>query len=199
MKRILILIILVSLAAVAVMGQNEEYRYALRTQTLTRTMMENLDLPEDQIRAILRLQNQYRIKAERGAEETGEYKRKIAAEFNSPNANLRRINRWLGSVNEIRLELEIAQAALYQQTRNRFGEERWNEVVRGTDVHDPLRIRTEEPLQTQTRETSQDGSDSGNAEPSKTQTRTGSSDDADNSSSSPSSNSGNATPAPAKR
>ncbi len=58
MKRIALLLILVGLTAVTVMGQEEiTYRYALRTQTLTRSMLEGLEMSDNQIREILNHQS----------------------------------------------------------------------------------------------------------------------------------------------
>lgn len=201
MKRILILIILVSLAAVAAMGDEVvDFGYHLRTQTVTRAMLQYLGLPESDIEDVLALQYQYRLRAARGTEDIDVLKAKVAGELNSPNANLRRINRWLSNINKIELKQKIARVEVYQFTRRTLGEEQWNKVV-GSSVQDPDLASTEIPLQDRDRTTEQlrDGSESGNTVRTTTQTRTGSSDDNNNSSSSPSSNSGNATPAPAKR
>lgn len=177
MKRILLLVVLVTLAAVSVMGQ--DYGQAVRTNSLTRAMLEDLGMSEDEIQDLLDLQNQYMNRRAERSREIRELKRRLAEEFNSPDVSTRRINRLVRKINQYNLDEDLDQVGLYQKTRQRFGEERWNEVVRGTNAQDPLRTRTEE--QEQTREQVRADSSDSDDTPVQTQTRTGDSGNAGNS------------------
>lgn len=176
MKRIVILVILVSLAAVSVMGQ--DYGAAVRTNTLTRVMLEELDFADDQIDDILDQQNRYMHEKAERVRNVNELKLKITDEFNSTNANLRKINRLLERISRLNLDQDKEQAELYVHTRQMFGVDRWETVVRGTDAQNPLRAMTEETVQTRV----QVRDDSGDETPVQTQTRTSESSNGSNSS-----------------
>lgn len=174
MKRFAILILLVSLAAAAAMGDEYNYGFAVRTSTLTRTMLQNLDFSGEQVEEILRMQNRYMAEKTVRNGKIAVLKLKLAEEFNSSDASTRKINRLVRRINQHNLDQDLEQVRLYQQTRHMFGEERWSEVVRGSNAQDPIRTMTEDPIQEQTRDQTQeqlqskDGSGSDKSEPSGT-------------------------------
>ena len=86
MKRIALLILLISLAAVAVMAQSIDLQLAVTTQALTRDMLKELNLTESEIRNILRLQvraqveTYQRIRGERGEESWARLMQQVRAQ-----------------------------------------------------------------------------------------------------------------------
>jgi len=171
MKRIVLLILLISLAAAAVIAQPVDLQLAIATQALTRPMLERLDLTAAEIENILQLQEQFRLRKEENNLDLNVIKAQIAQMLYKPDANIAEVSRLLEKASQLRLEQEIAQVEAYQSIRKEMGEEEWTKLMEQVRTRAQARAQAETGTQTSTRTNtrtntpSDSGSQSGSASP----------------------------------
>ncbi len=129
MKRIATLILLFSLAAVTVMGQDIDLQMAVATQALNQNMLMELDMTEAEAGKILALQEQFRLIKEQTALDLNVIKAQIAQKLYYPDAKSNEVNRLLEKASDLRLEQEKAQVEAYLQIRKQIGEENWSKLL----------------------------------------------------------------------
>ncbi len=129
MKRIVLLVILVSLAAVGVMGQDVGLQLAVATQALNPNMLLDLGLTQIEADEILALQEQFRLRKEQSDLEMNVIKAEIAQKLYYADANTSEIGRRLEEASQLRLRLEKDQVETYLRIRNQLGEEHWSELM----------------------------------------------------------------------
>ena len=167
MKRIAALIILFSLVAAVVMGQDIDLQLAVATQALNQNMLMDLDMTEAETGEILALQEQFRLRKEQTALELNIIKAQIAQKLYYPDANSNEVNRLLEKASDLRLEQEKAQVQAYLQIRNQIGEENWSELLlRARNI-----IRNRERVQPETRNDPGSRGSQGSPQPSGPNTR----------------------------
>jgi len=164
MKRITLIFLLISLAAVTVMGQDINLQLAVATQALTRTMLEDLDLTGAEIQNILRLQEQFRLTREENTLELNVIKARIAQMLYKPDANTAEVGQLLERASQLRLEQEMAQVEAYQGIRKEMGEDCWSDLM--TRAREKTRERQQNQTSTRTGTGSSSGSRSTPAAPS---------------------------------
>ncbi len=156
MKRIALLILIISLAAGTVMAQTVDLQLAVATQTLTRNMLQQLNLSETEIQNILQLQEQFRLTKEQNNLDLNVIKAQIAQMLYKPDADTAEVSRLLERASDLRLEQEIAQVKAYQGIRKEMGEGEWAKLM------EQVRTRAQARQQAQTSPRTGTGSDSGN-------------------------------------
>ena len=139
MKRIILLVILVSLAAVGVMGQDISLQLAVATQALNQNMLSDLGLTQNEAGEILRLQERFRLRKEQNDLEMNVIKAQIAQKLYYADANTSEIGRLLEEASQLRLRLEKDQVETYLRIRNQLGEDHWSELM--SQVRERTRIR----------------------------------------------------------
>ncbi len=163
MKRIALIILLISLAAGAVMGQPVDLQLAVATQALTWNMLQEFNLTDTEIQNILALQEQFRLRKEENNLDLNVIKAQIAQMLYKPDANTAEVNRLLERASDLRLEQEIAQVKAYQGIRREMGEEEWTKLMERT--RERIQTRQQTPASTrtnsQTNTRTSTGSDSG--------------------------------------
>ena len=159
MKRIALIILLISLAAGVVMGQPVDLQLAVATQALTWNMLQEFNLTDTEIQNILALQEQFRLRKEENNLDLNVIKAQIARMLYKPDANTAEVNRLLERASDLRLEQEIAQVKAYQGIRREMGEEEWTKLMGRT--RERIQTRQQTPASTRTSTGSDSGSQSG--------------------------------------
>ena len=160
MKRIALLILLISLTAGAVMGQPIDLQLAVTTQALTQNMLRELNLTHAEIQNILRLQEQFRLLKEENNLEMNVLKAQIAQMLYKSDANTAEVGRLLEQASELRLEQEIAQVEAFQGIRREMGEESWTKLMQQIRTKTQARAQSQSQTNNQTNTRSNSGSSS---------------------------------------
>ena len=163
MKRIALLVILVSLAAVGVMGQDVGLQLAVATQALNQNMLLDLGLTQIEVDEILALQEQFRLRKEQSDLEMNVIKAQIAQKLYYADANTSEIGRLLEEASQLRLRLEKDQVEIYLRIRNQLGEEHWSDLMQLTRERTRARLQVQEDSKTPTRNSSNSSSNSGSS------------------------------------
>ncbi len=159
MKRIALLILLISLAAGAAIAQTGDLQLAVATQALTQNMLQELNLTDAEIQNILQLQEQFRLRKEQNRLELNVIKAQIAQMLYKPDANTAEVSRLLEQASELRLEQEIAQVETYQGIRKEMGEKEWTKLMQ--QIRARAQASTQSNNRTNTRSSSGGSSSSG--------------------------------------
>jgi hypothetical protein len=154
MKRIALLVILVSLAAVGVMGQDVGLQLAVATQALNQNMLSDLGLTQTEADEILALQEQFRLRKEQSDLEMNVIKAQIAQKLYYADANTSEIGRRLEEASQLRLTLEKDQVETYLLIRNQLGEDHWSELMQRVRAQKRARQQEQEDSGTRTRNNS---------------------------------------------
>ncbi len=159
MKRIALLILLISLAAGAAIAQTGDLQLAVATQALTQNMLQELNLTDAEIQNILQLQEQFRLRKEQNRLELNVIKAQIAQMLYKPDANTAEVSRLLEKASQLRLEQEIAQVETYQGIRKEMGEKEWTKLMQ--QIRARAQASTQSNNRTNTRSSSGGSSSSG--------------------------------------
>jgi hypothetical protein len=151
MKRIALLVILVSLTAIGVMGQEVGLQMAVATQALNPNMLLDLGLTQTEADEILALQEQFRLGKEQSDLELNIIKARIAQKLYYADANTSEIGRLLEEASQLRLRLEKDQVETYLRIRNQLGEDHWSELMQRVRVQTRARQQEQDDSGTRTR------------------------------------------------
>ncbi|GEM_PF-1397368 len=151
MKRIALLILLISLAAGAAIAQTVDLQLAVATQALTQNMLQELNLSDTEIQNILKLQEQFRLRKEQSNLDLNVIKAQIAQMLYKPDANTAEVKRLLERASDLRLEQEIAQVEAYQGIRKEMGEEEWTKLMQQIRTRAQARQQAQTDAQSNTR------------------------------------------------
>jgi len=165
MKRIALLILLISLAAGAAIAQTGDLQLAVATQALTQNMLQELNLTDAEIQNILQLQEQFRLRKEQNRLELNVIKAQIAQMLYKPDANTAEVSRLLEKASQLRLEQEIAQVETYQGIRKEMGEKEWTKLMQ------QIRARAQASTQSNNRTNTRSSSGGSNSSGSGSQSR----------------------------
>ncbi len=165
MKRIALLILLISLAAGAAIAQTGDLQLAVATQALTQNMLQELNLTDAEIQNILQLQEQFRLRKEQNRLELNVIKAQIAQMLYKPDANTAEVGRLLERASQLRLEQEIAQVETYQGIRKEMGEKEWTKLMQ------QIRARAQASTQSNNRTNTRSSSGGSNSSGSGSQSR----------------------------
>jgi len=144
MKRIALIILLISLAAGAVMGRGQstvDPLTAVTNQALTPAMLEEINLSDEQIEKIIGYQLEYHLVTEEINNDLDMVKAKIVQMLNKSEVDTAVMNGLLEEAAILSLALDKKQMNAYLHTRGVMGDECWSELTEQS--RNRYRIRNE--------------------------------------------------------
>jgi hypothetical protein len=161
MKRLIVVIMALQLAAAAVFGQDIGLQISVASRPLDPGLLAQVGLNRDEIEEVLELQEQFRLVKERTNVELDVIKAQIARLLYLNENEFSEIDRLLEQAGELRLEQEKFLFRTMSQIRTLFGEDRWSELVKRIRTQTRNQIRQETPAGPTVR--NEQGSDNGSS------------------------------------